>query len=185
MFIFTSTNKRANPEASFISDDGTRYAKIPRELLTEIPDPTPPADYSDETYYRTEQDESPYVIYTRKSAEQIAAVRWNKLKQLRDSKRFEGGVKVGDNWFRTDAIATGEYTALNILGAGLPDTTVLRANWRTMSGALVDMTPALVKQILFAGFAQVAALDDVSQTKRLDDTDVNVGWPEVYVEPQP
>jgi hypothetical protein len=78
MFIFTATQKRCNPEASYVSPDGTRYAKVPKELLTEIPDPTPPEDYSDETYYRTEQDDAPYVVYTKKSDEQ--------LQQLADSK---------------------------------------------------------------------------------------------------
>jgi succinylglutamate desuccinylase len=80
MFIFTATQKRCNPEASYESEDGTRYAKVPRELLTEIPDPVPPADYSEETYYRTEQDEAPYVLYTRKSDEQLQQLANSKIK---------------------------------------------------------------------------------------------------------
>lgn len=36
----------------------------------EIEDPRP-SDYSDTTYYRTEQDTAPYIVYSRKSAEQI------------------------------------------------------------------------------------------------------------------
>lgn len=36
----------------------------------EIEDPRP-ADYSDTTYYRTEQDTAPYIVYSRKSAEQL------------------------------------------------------------------------------------------------------------------
>lgn len=35
-------------------------------------EPSPPDDYSEETHYRTEQDAAPYVVYTRKSDEQIA-----------------------------------------------------------------------------------------------------------------
>ena len=85
MFIFTATQKRCNPEASYVSPDGTRYAKVPRELLTEIPDPTPPADYSDETYYRTEQDDAPYVVFTKKSDEQLA--------QLADSKALGAAIQ--------------------------------------------------------------------------------------------
>lgn len=66
--------------------DGVTYphfedASIRERLgITEIPDPTPPADYSDETYYRTEQDESPYVIYTRKSQEQLDQLHNAKIK---------------------------------------------------------------------------------------------------------
>jgi hypothetical protein len=71
MFIFKDSLKRANPFAPYTSPDGTRYPKIPQELLTEIPEPPAPEDYSEETYYRTEQDDAPYVIYTRKSQEQI------------------------------------------------------------------------------------------------------------------
>lgn len=40
--------------------------------VLEMDEPTPPADYSEDLYYRTEQDETPYVVYTRKSDEQIA-----------------------------------------------------------------------------------------------------------------
>ena len=54
---------------------------MPSDLYTEIPDPTPPEDYSDETYYRTEQDDAPYVIYTKKSVEQLDALHNSKIKQ--------------------------------------------------------------------------------------------------------
>lgn len=40
--------------------------------------PAAPEDYSDALYYRTEQDEAPYVIYTRKSNEQIAQAQQSK-----------------------------------------------------------------------------------------------------------
>lgn len=80
MFIFKSNQRRANPYAAYESEDGTRYPRIPAELLEEIPDPQPPEDYSDETYYRTEQDEAPYVVYTRKSDEQLEELRKSKVK---------------------------------------------------------------------------------------------------------
>lgn len=73
MFI-NAQGKRINPYAP-IEIDGVRYPRYPMELLTEIPDPVPPEDYSDETYYRTEQDDAPYVIYTKKSDEQIAQIQ--------------------------------------------------------------------------------------------------------------
>ena len=154
--------------------------------LREIGDPQPPeppTGYSvDEAFTRGETGDRmpPYITWTPKQTEQLLALRESKLTQLRDEQRFNGGVKVGNLWFRSDAIATSEYTALVIIGSGLPDETVLRAGWRTMSGETTDMTVGLVKQILAAGFANVAAIDDVWQAKKLDDTPINEGWPERY-----
>jgi hypothetical protein len=71
MFIFRTTLRRANPFAPYTAPDGTRYPRIPLALLQEIPDPQPPEDYSEDTYFRTEQDDAPYVLFTRKSDEQI------------------------------------------------------------------------------------------------------------------
>lgn len=91
------------------------------------------------------------------------AQMWENIKAKRDELRFDGGVEVGANWFLSTAQAVSEYTALSIIGAGAPGSTVLRAGWRTMvDGVTVDMTPDLVKQILSAGFTQVAAIDDAS-----------------------
>lgn len=86
MFIFKDTLKRgpAYPESTpYTAPDGTRHDRTPRELLTEIADPLPPADYSEDTHYRTEQDEAPYVVYTRKSDEQIAAAALSRTKGAR------------------------------------------------------------------------------------------------------
>ncbi len=71
MFIFKSTQKRANMYASYTDAAGTRYNTIPVDLIEEIPDPQPPADYTEDTYYRTEQEDAPYVIFTKKSDEQL------------------------------------------------------------------------------------------------------------------
>lgn len=79
MFINSATQRRINIYAPFTTEDGTRYGNLTswavREQIgvVEIPDPQPPEDYSEETYYRTEQDDAPYVVFTRKSDEQIAA----------------------------------------------------------------------------------------------------------------
>ena len=81
MFISNTTQKRVNPYAPYQDSEGTTYLGMPAHLYTEIPDPTPPEDYTDETYYRTEQDEAPYVIFTRKSTEQLDALFNSKIKQ--------------------------------------------------------------------------------------------------------
>lgn len=84
MFI-NQDQRRVNVYAPFEDANGTRYGNLTdpavREALgvVEIPDPQPPEDYSDETYYRTEQDEAPYVVFTKKSDEQLAALKKSKL----------------------------------------------------------------------------------------------------------
>lgn len=78
--MFIKDNKRCNPYAPYTDEQGTTYPRMPEHLYSEIPDPTPPEDYSDETYYRTEQDDAPYVIYTKKSQDQLDALFNSKLK---------------------------------------------------------------------------------------------------------
>lgn len=89
--MFTLNSKRINPDAPLTTPDGVTYANLRdpsvREQLgvQEIPDPQPPEDYSDETYYRTEQDTAPYVVFTRKSDEQIEQARRAKVQAQIDA----------------------------------------------------------------------------------------------------
>lgn len=82
--IFKDTKKRANPFASYTAPDGTRYPRIPTELLEEVPEPAAPEDYSEDLYYRTEQDDYPYIAYTRKSDEQIMKTLLQKYERALD-----------------------------------------------------------------------------------------------------
>lgn len=117
------------------------------------------------------------------------AERWELIKAHRDNLQLNGGVKVDTNWFLTTERSVGEYTVLAVRSAGLPDTTILRAGWRTMNGPLVDMTVLLIKQILDAGFTQIAEIDNVSQTHKAameasatpETYNFSAGWPVVYV----
>jgi len=74
--MFTRNQKRFNIYAPAEIDE-VRYANFLDPYLrlamgiVEVADPVPPADYSEDTYFRTEQDDAPYVVYTRKSDEQI------------------------------------------------------------------------------------------------------------------
>lgn len=83
MFIYQG--KRINIYAPFTAPDGSHGwdLSLPQHRthwgISEVPEPEAPADYSEDTYYRTEQDEAPYVVYTRKSAEQIAVTTRSKL----------------------------------------------------------------------------------------------------------
>lgn len=85
--MFILNGKRINIDAPF-EHNGVRHANLRDPALRaavgvqEIDDPVPPADYSDDTYYRTEQDDAPYVVYTRKSDEQIRAAELAKLTPL-------------------------------------------------------------------------------------------------------
>jgi hypothetical protein len=177
MFIFTATNRRANPEASYESEDGTRYAKVPRELLTEIPDPTPPDGYSDETYYRTEQDDAPYVIYTKKSDEQLAAIWWEKVKVQRDELTDNGGCLVDGKWFHTDPKSKQQQMALAMLGANIP----ADLQWKTMDGTFVLMTPILAASLFAAQVAREQSIFALSEIYRATPF-VDVAWPDRYVE---
>ena len=84
--MFTLNDKRINIDAPFTTADGVTYANLRDPEVraavgvVEIPEPQPPEDYSDETYYRTENDTGPdYVVFTKKSDEQIAALVKSKL----------------------------------------------------------------------------------------------------------
>lgn len=87
--MFILNERRINIYAPFTTSEGVTYGNLTdpevrnQVGVIEISEPTPPEDYSESTYYRTEQDEAPYVVYTRKSEEQIAEVVLAKAKQER------------------------------------------------------------------------------------------------------
>lgn len=82
IYIDKDTRKRVNIYYTYKGFSKLDTPEIrERAGVVEIADPVPPADYSDETYYRTEQDDAPYVVFTKKSDEQ--------LQQLADSKALQ------------------------------------------------------------------------------------------------
>ena len=181
MFIFKTTQLRANPYAPYNSPDGTRYTRIPMELLDEIPEPQPPEDYTEATYFRTEQDDAPYVVYTRKSDETIASARWEAIKIIRDDLTLNGGCLVDGYWFHTDVYSKQQQMALMMLGQDLPQA----LQWKTMSGDFVTLTPALVSQLFSAQVTREQDIFAIAETKRTDDSDIHAGWPARYVAEQP
>ena len=181
MFIFKDTKKRANIYAPYTSPDGTRYSRIPKELLEEIPEPTPPADYSEDTYYRTEQSDPPYVSYTKKSDEQILAVRKQKISQKRDQLWHDGGCLVQGKWFHTDSHSKQQQMALAMLGTNLPAGLM----WKTMDGSFIEMTPTLAQELFAAQVQRETEIFAIAEAKSNDQSEINEGWPEVYVEPEP
>jgi hypothetical protein len=175
MFIWKDTLKRCNPAAKYTSPDGTRYTRVPADLYEEIPDPIPPADFSDETYYRTEQDDAPYVVFTRKSDEQLAAIWWEKVKQQRDELTDNGGCLVGDKWFHTDAKSKQQQMALMIMSANLPSALL----WKTMDGTFVEMTPSLAQSIFIAQVMRESQIFNIAENAKIAPfTDIT--WPARY-----
>lgn len=147
--------------------------------VQEIPDPSAPADFSDDLYYRTEQDTAPYVVYTKKSDEQITQVYWNKIKIKRDDIIDNGGCEVGGKWFHSDPKSKQQQLALAMLGTNLP----AGLQWKTMDGTFVEMTPTLAAQLFAAQVARETAIFALAEEKKAAlpaDLDITVGWPAVY-----
>ena len=113
--MFILNEKRINIYAPFTTSEGVTYSNLTdpevRERLgvVEIADPTQPDDYSDDLYYRTEQDEAPYVVYTRKSDEQIAQQKANKDSQ--ESLIYLSST----DWYVTRKMETGKEIPVEIL----------------------------------------------------------------------
>ena len=182
--MFIRNNKRFNIYASAVID-GVRYANflnpdVRAQLgITEIPEPDAPVDYSADTYYRTEQDDAPYVVYTKKSPEQLAAQRWETLKQIRDDLTDNGGCFVAGKWFHTDAKSKQQQMALIMLGASLPT----GIQWKMMDGSFIELTQQIVADLFAAQIAREQAIFAIAEAKRQDDAPVDAGWPDRYVEP--
>lgn len=185
--MYIRNGKRFNIYAS-AEIDGVRYphftdSVIQAELgITEISEPEAPADFDYDIYYRQEQDTAPYVVYTRKSDEQIAATRWAKLKAIRDDIWHNGGCNVVvdgvPKWFHSDDHSKLQQLSLVIAGANLPND----LQWKTMDGTYVTMTPSLALQVYQAQMAAEATVFAIAEAKKLDDSPVDEGWPETYEE---
>jgi hypothetical protein len=81
MFIDNTTKKRVNIYAHYKGFSKLDTPEIrARVNVVEIPEPSAPEDFSDELYYKTEQVDAPYVVYTPKSLESVNASKKEKLK---------------------------------------------------------------------------------------------------------
>lgn len=123
-------------------------------------------------------------------AKATAEEMWTAIKAERDRRQLDGGVQVDGHWFLSTERATGEYNSLINASQGMASDTFLRAGWRTMDGAQVDMTPALASQILMAGIAQRCAIDDAALAHKAameaspdpSAYDFSTGWPVIFGE---
>jgi hypothetical protein len=112
-------------------------------------------DFSDDLYYRTEQDEAPYVIYTRKSDEQIAQVMLARAKVQRQA--AVDALKVttaAGNEFDGDEVSQGRM-ARAILA--LQATQTPKVKWVLANNTPVEITVGeLTEALALAGAAQAA-----------------------------
>lgn len=185
--MFTLQGKRFNIYASATIDGVTYPNFLDPDLraslgITETTEPEPPEEYAThpEYWFRTEQDDAPYVVYTRKSDEQIAAMRWEKIKQIREDLTLNGGCFVADRWFHTDVYSKQQQMALTMLGANLP----AGLQWKTMNGSFIELTPQIVADLFAAQVAREQAIFQTAEAKRLDDSPVDAGWPARYTPAQ-
>lgn len=143
MFIDQETNLRVNIYAQYKEFSKLDTPEIRAKAgVIEIAEPTLPEDYSEDTYYRIEQDAAPYVVFTRKSDEQIAEVMRRKAKEQRaemverivvttkSGKRFDGDEESQGRMARAiTALDPGE-TQLWVLADNTPDPNVTREELR-------------------------------------------------------
>jgi len=127
---------------------------------------------------------------TSSSLQDRKQVKWNEIRLERDRRQLDGGVKVDGHWLLSTERATSEYNTIINTTRSAPDTTIVRAGWRTMNGAEIDMTPALALKILTLGIAQRCSIDDAAQAHKsameicADPSayDFSGGWPKVFGE---
>ena len=89
MFIWKESKLRANPYAAYTDENGTKYLTIPRDLLEEIPDPTPPTPPAgltvDEAFFYNELTDAPYAQWTLKSSERLKETLVRKFEAALDA----------------------------------------------------------------------------------------------------
>ena len=110
MFIDSKTGKMVNIYAPFGGFSRLDMAEIrARAGVVEIADDPAPEDYSEDTYFRTEDwnaAQRPYIIYTRKSDEQINEANNVKVKAQIAALEDQQGRAI------REAVLTGDKTRL-------------------------------------------------------------------------
>ena len=123
--------------------------------VIEIAEPEQPEGYIEDLYYRTEQDAAPYVVYTRKSDEQIAAVMQAKAKAQRAT--AVDAIKVttqAGNEYDGDEVSQGRMARAII---ALQATGTPTVKWVLANNVPTDVPVAdLVEALALAGGAQAA-----------------------------
>ena len=121
----------------------------------------------------------------RADLETLRTRRINAIIAERDRRKSVGGTKVGEYWFHSDADSRIQQIGLVLLGENIPP----GLQWKTMSGAMVPMTPTLAGQVfgaaaladtlLFAFAEGLKAAVMASATPKT--VDITSGWPEIFI----
>ncbi len=215
--MFIKDSKRFNIYASATIDNiqyGSFVDPAVRAAvgITEISEPAPPQDYTEETYTREDIDDAPYVVYTPMTEEAIQALHtrsatavWERIKEERERRIMTNGVKVvidgNDYWFHTDVTSLIQQLGLNVkaitmLLAATPMDTVIPGitPWKTMSGVFVQLKLQDALAILAAGAAMQGAIFQAAEIHKaameatpapLKYNYLSSGWPESYEESLP
>lgn len=136
-----------------------------------------PDDYSDATYFRAEQESAPYVVYTQKSTDQLAKVRWAMIKTIRDELTENGGCFVAGKWFHSDMKSKQQQIALHLKNGGMPPGMM----WKTFDGSFIEMTAELAAELFNAQLARENLIFSTAEIKKNDASDIYSGWPARYV----
>lgn len=148
--MFILNEKRINIYAPFTTPEGVTYGNLTDPAVRdqigviEVSEPTPPEDYSESTYYRTEQDEAPYVVYTRKSDEQIAEAALNEAKQER-AQAVAGIIVTTTSGNSFDGYEDAQNRMARAL-LGLSDTDTMP--WVLADNSIVQITKAELQEAL-------------------------------------
>jgi hypothetical protein len=108
---------------------------------------------------------------------------WERIKEHREAVKI-GGVQVDGHWYHTDADSRLQQLALRDAGDALPQ----GIHWQTLSGVVVEMTPALAEQLRLAPYLRDLQAHAVAKAHRAAmelapdprEYDFSAGWPESY-----
>ncbi len=152
--IFTKNGTRINIYAPFVYQD-VQYPNLldpalrARFNILEVQEPFPPEGYDPDLYYKTEQDAAPYIIYTKKSDEQINQVLLSRLKVARTAAVDNLKVTINNKEFDADETSQNRMSrAIN----GMSDTDTLP--WVLADNSITTVTKSeLVQALREAGIA--------------------------------
>lgn len=117
---------------------------------------------------------------------EIKAAKWEAIKAERQRRTLTGGYQAGGKWFHSDLISRTQQFGLNEINGSIPPGIM----WSTMDGSSIEVTWALVQQILAAALQSDLAIFDAARAHKAAmeasadpaNYDFSGGWPPVYGE---
>lgn len=109
---------------------------------------------------------------------------WERIKTERDRRTQLAGYQVNGHWFHSDTFSRTQQIGLVIMGPNMPP----GVQWKTMTGEMVTMTPALAGQIFAAAAASDIAIYTAAEAHRAamlasadpDTYNFSGGWPPTF-----